>query len=161
MPSMSKDLRVRQPYTQLLVGQPPAATPSLPHIAVGGHGPDLDAPSAWDTLFRESTAVLLQLCACQGPARCAAKCRQLPHTTRMVQIGLRALLSGGCPGRDTAGSLQLPRCGVMAQQTLHYGAGVLARHGEVQLPGRGLADWGRIAQLLLHSRAFIIRYTPH
>ena len=110
MPSTSKDLRVRQPYTQLLAGQPLAATPSLPHIAVGGHRPDLDAPSAWDDLFRESTAVLLQLCACKGPACCAAKCRQLPHAARMVQIGLQALLPGGCPGRDTAGCLQLPRC---------------------------------------------------
>ena len=48
----------------------------------------------------------------------------------------------------------------MAQQGLHYCASRLARHRELQLPSRGLADWGRIAKLLLHSKAFIIGLMP-
>ena len=96
--------------SQLLAGQPPAATPSLPQIIVWGHGPDLDAPIAWEDLFWESTGVLLQSCAGQGLARYAAECRQLPRAARMVQMRLQALLPGGCPGRNTAGGLQLHRC---------------------------------------------------
>ena len=44
---------------------------------------------------------------------------------------------------------------MLAKQALHHNAGRLARHGKILLPGHGLADWGRVAELLLHRKAFI------
>ena len=109
----------------------------------------------------------------QGEHCCAPAALRMPGAgTLRCEMPAAAARSAHGPDRAAGASARrLPRQGhcreSAAAQVWSDGAAdsALRRRPpgatrEVQLPGRGLADWGRIAQLLLHSRAFIIRYMP-